>query len=266
MVGGCGGRGGGQSGGTSETDDRIFMIDGGQTKEIQMLFSDAPRMMIFNTLLSQNIPAKVMYGGLKSEKEPDRPAVEYEKVIDEPVVLIEEGELIVDNRDDGFSFYDPSLENPLRQIFSKQNEQEEDEFVGQGFGSAPSTWSLSAASSYFGQIEHSAMIVRSGEGTKVATWKKELPVAGYYDIYAYLSKQRSFGRHRDRSDPTGSFIYTVVNEDGVEDIELEVKDFEDGWNLLGSFYFQADSATVTLSDKGGARLVFADAIKWVHQK
>jgi ABC-type transport system involved in multi-copper enzyme maturation permease subunit len=266
MAGGGGGqRGGGGGGGASESEERVFRIDGGQTKEIQMIFSSSPRMIIFNTLLSKNIPTKSMTGGLKAENKPDMPAEEYDRVIDDPVVLIEEGELIVDNSDRGFSVYDPSLENPIRKYFADRNKQQE-EFVGQGFGSAPSTWSLSANSDYFGKIEHSARIVRSGEGNKVATWKKELPEAGYYDVYTYLSEQRSFGRHRDQSKPTGKYVYTITHDDGVENVEIEVQNFENGWNLLGSFYFQADTTSVSLSDEGGAKTVIADAIKWVKQK
>ena len=265
MVGGGRGPGGG-GGGAPESDERIYRIDGGQTKEIQMVFTSSPRMIIFNTLLSENIPTKSMTGGLRAEKKPDMPAEEYERVIDDPVVLIEDGELIVDNSDDGFSVYDPSLENPIRKYFAERNKQQDDEFVGQGFGPAPVTWSLSANANYFGKIEHSAQIVRSGKGDKVATWKKKLPEAGYYNVYTYLSEQRGFGRRRDRSKPTGKYVYTITHDDGIENVEIEVKNFENGWNLLGSFYFQADTATVSLSDQGGAKTVIADAIKWVKQK
>jgi hypothetical protein len=45
-----------------------------------------------------------------------------------------------------------------------------------------------------------------------------------------------------------------------------VKNFESGWNLLGSFYISADTAVVSLSDAGGADRVVADAVKWVQQR
>lgn len=274
---GGGNRGGGGPGffgmnnNMPDPEERIYLIEANQTKELQMVISDAPRSVIFNTLISENIPTSSMQFGLDAQKDEKIKAVEYERESDEPVALFTEGELICDNTDPGFSTIDPSLENPLRKFVDSRKKKESDsEFVGQGWGPGPSTWSLNANSEYFGKTEHSAMMVRSGDGGKTATWTKKLPKEGYYDVYVYLQRQRGFGgppgRGGGRRDPEGKFVYTVPHEDGVEEIELELKDFEDGWNLLGSFYIASEEASVTLSDKGGADRVVADAVKWVLQR
>lgn len=269
QLGNSGRRGGffGGGGNDSEPEERIYLIKGGETKEIQVELHDSPRSVTFNTLLSQNIPTSTMRFGLRAKKNEKAKAEEYEKVVDVPVTIESAGELIVDNADPGFSTKDPSLENPLRQFVEKRKKSDDDnEYVGEGFGPAPTTWSLNANSDYFGKVEHSAMIIRSGDGTKTATWKKALPSAGYYDVYVHLNKQRQFGPRRKRNKPTGKYVYSVFSDDGNEEVELEIKDFEDGWNLLGSFYISSDTASVTLSDKGGANRIVADAVKWVLQR
>lgn len=264
-----GGPGGFMRGATDEeTEDRIYLIDARQTKEFQIVLSESPRSVIYNSLLSENIPSSAMENSLRPEKDDKMKAVEFEKISDKPVVLFGENELILDNKDEGFTVYDPAMKNPLRQFVEKKKKTSDTEFVGEGFGQTPSTWGLSANSDYFGKIEHSAMIVRSGDGNKIATWKKVLPSAGYYDIFVYLNKERRRGRGRNGggSDPTGKYVYTVIHDDGSEEVELEVKDFEDGWNLLGSFYLSSDTSIVSLSDKGGANKVVADAVKWELQR
>ncbi|MDA3927709.1 MAG: hypothetical protein PF541_02035, partial [Prolixibacteraceae bacterium] len=269
---GGGRRGGGFFGGGGqdrETENRTYLIEAKQTKEIQMVLSEMPNSVIFNTLLSENIPASSMQFGLRSEKDEKRKIEEYEKVIDKQVEFALPGELIVDNDDEGFSIYDPSLENPLRKFVEQQRNKDNDsEFVGQGWGQAPATWSKMADADYYGKIVHSAMVIRSGEGNKTATWKRELNNEGYYDIFVHLKKDSGSGGHRRRGqrDTKGKYVYTVNHADGVEKVELEAKDFENGWNLLGSFYISADSSQVTLSNEGGTNRIVADAVKWVLQR
>lgn len=270
MLGGGRGRGG-FSGGGQETDERIYLVEANTTKEIQMVLSQSPRMILFNTLLSENIPASMMGFGIKPKKNKFMKAIEYEKIVNDPVSIYNQGELIVDNTDEGFTAFDPALSNPLRKfVESKKNKEEDSGYVGTGWGQGPATWGVNADSDYFGEVIHSAMMVRSGEGSKTATWKHEIPVEGYYDVFVYGKHQRNRRRGRggpdQRNDVKGTYHYTVQHDDGMEEIPFEVKDFETGWNLLGSFYISSDSASVVLSDAGGADRVIADAVKWVRQK
>jgi hypothetical protein len=262
------GRGGFGPGGfnQSEPEVRTYLLNGNETKELQVLLTESPRSLIFNTLIAENIPSKKMVFNIPIDKDQRITAEEYELVIDKPVETTLPGDLIVDNIDEGFTLKDPAQDNPIRKIFDKKNKSEEDRFVGQGFGPPPSTWSLSANTDYYGTTERSAMVVRSGDGSKTATWKQLLPGAGYYDVFVYLAEGRRFGPRRDNNEPKGKYMYTVTHDDGDEEIELEMKDIETGWNLLGSFYLSSDTAVVKLSDKGGADRIVADAVKWVQQR
>jgi ABC-type transport system involved in multi-copper enzyme maturation permease subunit len=262
------GRGGFGFGGfnQSEPEVRTYLLNGNETKEFQVLLTESPRSLIFNTLIAENIPSKKMVFNIPVDKDQRIKAEEYEKVVDKPVEFSSPGDLIVDNTDSTFSVFDPSVNNPIRKLFAKKSTSEEDKFVGQGFGPPPTTWSLSANTDYYGTTEQSALVVRSGDGSKTATWKRAIPAAGYYDVYVYLSQGRRFGPGRRDDDPQGKYVYTVSHDDGDEEIELEMKDIESGWNLLGSFYISSDTAVVRLSDKGGADRVVADAVKWIQQR
>ncbi len=276
-----GGGGGGFFGGGSSSNEpevRTYLIRGNETKEIQVLLTESPRSLIINTLIAKNIPSKKMTFSIPVEKDQQMKAEEYERVVDKPVEVSSAEELIVDNTDPGFSAFDPAENNPLRKLFAKKVTSEEDKFVGQGFGPPPTTWSLSANTDYFGITEKSAMVVRSGDGSKTATWEKQLPEAGYYDVFVYLNQTRRFRGFRGgpggpggpggggNNEPEGKFVYTVFCDDGKTKIEMELRDVETGWNLLGSFYFSSDTAKVVLSDMGGADRVVADAVKWVKQR
>ena len=60
-------------------------------------------------------------------------------------------------------------------------------------------------------------------------------------------------------------IFVVVDErsdDGTEEITLDMSNAEDGWFLLGTFYFSKGRATVDLTDESKGRIVIADAVRW----
>ncbi|MCX6226222.1 MAG: hypothetical protein NTV01_15975 [Bacteroidia bacterium] len=62
------------------------------------------------------------------------------------------------------------------------------------------------------------------------------------------------------------YHFTVFHSEGKEDITVPLKTAETGWNKLGSFYFAADTAKVTMNNKNTGRFVVADAVKWVKQQ
>ena len=249
--------GGGAS--SESADERVFLIEANTTKEIQMLYYEQPRGINMSTMISKNIPASISFFSRNSEEIENYKAVDYVKVLDKPIENTVPGEIIVDNTSEGFSIHDPSGDNPIKKLFLKEEEQ--DNYVGMGFGRSPATWSLTARSNFYGNYVHSARFIRNGDGTKSVSWETPLPKAGYYDIYVYLIRDRGRGRNRGNS---GVYNYTVYHEDGVEEIPYDLSDTDEGWNLLGNFYL-ADSGKVVLSDKSDAQRVIADAVKWVRE-
>ncbi len=263
---GGGRRGGFMPGQASDPIERIYLIEGNETQEIQMVLNEAPRSVIFNTMLSENIPSSYMEFGLRAEEQSNVKAEEYVRMVETPVGPSGENGIVVDNIDNGFSTYDPSLDNPLRQfVESRKNKDNDTRFTAEGFGPPPATWSLIANSDYYGIIEHSAMVIRGGDGNKTATWQTMLPNEAYYELYVYLNEERRFGPRHRRDSPDGQYTYQVHHADGVEEIMIPVEDFEDGWNSLGSYFIALqDTAKIVLTNAGGADKVVADAVKWVE--
>ncbi len=264
-AGGGGGFRRGNSGGNEEADVRIYMIEANTTKEIQMLSYNQPRGINFSTMISRNIPSSRRFVNRGSEEISNYDAVEYEKVINKPIIKTQPGEIVVDNTDEGFEIHDPSGENPIKRMFIKEDEV--DKYVGMGWGRAPATWSLAAQNDFYGDYIHSARFIRNGDGTKYVSWTTPLPSAGYYDIYVHLIRNRRRGwGNRGGGNKEQYYNYTVYHEDGVEEVALNLADTDQGWNLLGNFYISSDSAKITLSDKSEADRIIADAVKWVKEK
>jgi len=71
------------------------------------------------------------------------------------------------------------------------------------------------------------------------------------------------GRRDNR--PAGENNYTIVHSEGSDNVTVDLKDAEDGWNSLGTYNFSGDSVKVVLSNKSTGDVVVADAIKLVKQ-
>lgn len=267
-------RGGNQS---SEPIEISYLIGVGETRDIQMSLDEQPRMVGIDTHVSKNIPASSIQFGLNPQRTKPSSLRAYNIESNTPVTFDTPGEILVDNDDEGFTSFDPALNNPIRKMFEKEKSGNR-EFVSENMfgGQSPATWGLAASNDYYGKFEHTAMIVQSGDGNKTATWTHPLTDEGYYDIYVYLNRQRRRGGgpggpggpggRGGGSDPVGSYFYTVYHADGIDEVELKTSDFDTGWNLLGSFYISSGEGKIVLSDKGGAQIVVADAVKWIRQK
>ncbi len=61
------------------------------------------------------------------------------------------------------------------------------------------------------------------------------------------------------------YHYIINHDDGAEEISLDYFNSGGGWVLLGSFYFSAGEAKVSLTNKAETGIIYADAIKWVER-
>ncbi len=66
--------------------------------------------------------------------------------------------------------------------------------------------------------------------------------------------------------PYKDFNFSVYHEGDIENITLDYENAENGWNKLGTYFLQADTAKVVLSNLTTGRAVIGDAVKWVKQK
>ena len=72
-------------------------------------------------------------------------------------------------------------------------------------------------------------------------------------------------RRRERWRDTSQLNLHVYHEEGVEAVQLDLDQMEEGWNYVGTYELSSGTAHVELTDRGKGRTVFADAVKWVEK-
>jgi hypothetical protein len=265
-LGGGGGPGRGRfmMGGDAETIDKLISLDGNQTKDVSFLLDGTPRGVTINTLTSRNIPSELRIQLENIEEDTKATPFEGEKISEIPVRLAEENEIICDNEDQGFKFSQTSEYSLLQKLLLKED-MAKDKYVGFNTWRAPRTWRATTNSSFFGKFIRSAHYVRSGDGNKMATWNIPLNGDGTYEVFTHVLKQNQRGPRRDNQDSGGEYHYTVYHNGEKEEVVLDLKTADNGWNSLGSFYCSGDSVKIELGNKSAAQVVVADAIKLVKQ-
>jgi len=284
-VGSFGGGGGG--GGQSNEENRIYEIDPGVTKDVQIVLYDKPRMMTINTLISGNIPS-MFSTFLRTPLEKDPANLEEYYVTSSRELTLEiPDEYVVDNEDTCFSHVSVSHESKLKQYFDSRKEAENEVFYKAiDSDRTPTKWTPLAHSAFYGETIRSAFVSRRGEGNNVASWTTVLPEAGFYDIYVYIPMTAMYSRGDRRKGGGGGgggrgsgggpggfkfadegtiYNYVISSNEGSEEIEFRLRNIEDGWNKVGAFHFPADTAVIELSNRTNGRRVIADAVKWVRR-
>jgi hypothetical protein len=248
-----------------ETVDKLLYLEGNQTKEVSYLLDGTPRNISINTLTSRNIPAELRLPLDNIEQDTKATPFEGEKISDIPVRIAEKGETIADDEDPNLSYTQTEDYSLLQKLLLKED-QTQDRFIGFNTWRAPRTWRATTNSSFFGRFIRSAHYIRSGDGKKKATWSIPIKENGTYEVFTYLIKsRRGGGPRRNNQDSDGEYAYSINHNEGKEEVLIDLKTADDGWNSLGSFYFTGDTVKVELGNKSDAQVVVADAIKLVKQ-
>ena len=148
-IGGGGGRFGGM-GGSAETVTELLYLEGNQTKEVSFLLNGNPRGVSINSLASKNIPAEIRIVFDNLEEDKDAVPYEGEKVLDDPVTLVEEHEIILDNEDPSFEVTEGYEESLLRKLLIKEKAEKE-KYSGFFDWRPPRQWTLTTKSSFYGK-------------------------------------------------------------------------------------------------------------------
>ena len=51
-----------------------------------------------------------------------------------------------------------------------------------------------------------------------------------------------------------------------DNVSMNMRRADEGWNMLGTFRFEADTVKITLSNKSGVNVVVADAVRLVKRE
>lgn len=262
---------GGRFGGSSNEDERIFELAPNETKDISILTYDAPRMLTISTIISKNIPATMSYFMRTAEPNSNGIVAENsENIATSPVLLVQPGELIVDNESADFSISSDIKISPIKKyVDSFKTIDEEDEYHDIDRRRAPKEWEAVTQSALFGEHIRSAVYVHGGNGDQTATWKTKIPQKGYYDLYTYIPTSALVSRGRGRgpsfSEEGKTYNYTLTQGGKPEEISFLMNNINDGWNFIGTYHLSADSIAVELTNKSDAGKVIADAIKFIKR-
>ncbi|MCD6345883.1 MAG: hypothetical protein J7L96_00540, partial [Bacteroidales bacterium] len=284
-TGGRGGRGGFGKGGGGQTtyalakrDDatnHLYVVPAQTAQKCALILDDQVRMMSVNTEISANLPASIAFPFPKVEKK-RMEAFEGVQQTELITSLAQPNELIIDNEDSGFSVHEEGSSNRLSGWLGIDQKESDFKYHGINFWRPPMSWTLVTQSVFYGDFIRSAEYVRSGEGEKYVEWEVDIKEPGYYDVHCYMSQMlskmgRFRGRGGDRGKSGGSkdikdvYHYTVYHDEGEEEVSKALSNIDDGWNMLGSFYFSAGKARVRLTNENTGRMVVADAVKWSKQ-
>jgi ABC-type transport system involved in multi-copper enzyme maturation permease subunit len=253
----------GGGGANMETVEKLIYLPGTITKEVSYLLEGTPRNITINTLTSKNIPAELMLPLDNIEEDTKATPYEGEKEVDVPVRLAEDGEFICDDEDPTFRCT-ASEDQSLLQKILLSDDQTKERFIGMNNWRPPRTWRGTTKSDYFGKFIRSAHYVKSGDGSKKASWNIPIKEPGTYEVYSYLTRSRRWRGPGRNEEEGGQYTYTIYAEN-KEEVVVDLKTVDTGWNSLGSFYFSGDTVKVELGNKTSGPIVIADAIKLVKQ-
>ena len=249
-----------------------------ETRRLVTHWFNAPGSIRVNTMLSSNLPHNV---NLSSS---DWSTYTGTELTPEGVYTVRggvdnalPGEIIVDNEDSRlFSLSRPLRTGYLSKWIDKSRENR-NEFIYEGFSDwrTYSQWTLVTDQNLYGDYIRSAYIISSGDGGQYACWSVPLSVAGVYDVYYYASPDlyNSDNRNRRWNNNNNNNGRRVTNDYNFEIEQFNMQDrvslnmwrAEEGWNLLGSFRFEADTVRVKLNNKSGVRVIVADAVKLIKR-
>ena len=305
--GGGGGRGGfggfGGFGGSDDMINKLIYLEPHQTKDVSFLLGGEPRMIMINTMTSQNVPSVLDENFRDIEEDAKAVPFEGEVVSDIAVNVTNPGEIIVDNEDPGFEFTHSSSENLLEK-WLLDKDKDDARYEAMNSIRPPTGWTAVTNADFYGSYILSAYYIKSGDGSQVAKWHVPIKNKGLYDVYYHVYVARNmmrgrgggssggrsggggpgggggggsfgggggpgggggFGGWDSRSSAEGKYNFTIVSDQGEVKQALIVDEREQGWVMLGSYNFSSDTALVELSNKSELPTVFADAVKFVKQ-
>lgn len=246
---------------TEEPFDKLLYLEPGQTKEAHYLSLAAPSGIRFNTLTSGNLPNQIEYTFEQINETAIVDAREKVSIINNPFFPENSREIIVDNESPGFEYTHFEEVSRLRKWLNS-NEENDFKYKGTRVWRPPLNWTATTDDHFFGEFVRSAYYIKSGDGSKAASWKIPVAEPGRYEVFYHVYKDPSFRWDRDQR---GSYRFDIPHESGAEQVTIELKgDTPGGWTSLGDYEFAADTITISLSNETNLRAVFADAVKLVR--
>jgi len=239
--------------------EEVFLVEGGKTKDISLAVDHEPFKVAVNTLISRNVPANMAWaifsGDLEIEEECMRGSVPPRIAHPAP------GEIIVDDRDPGFSRIERSS-SPIRGLLGLGEDEDDGPYDTRMIRRIPGRWIEVVGDAFHGRYYRSAVSISAGDGEARALFEAEIHTPGRYEVFFHVhDPYRTQRMSTDEHDRIQYHIH-VGHSGGTEEVVLPLVETTEGWNSLGTFYFGEGRASVTLTDESPAGWVIADAARW----
>ena len=259
----------------------VVSVGAHETRRIVTHWFNTPGSINVNTMLSSNLPHQINLNNS------DWSTYTGDELTPQGVYTLRSGvdntapdEIIVDNEDSGlFSLSRPLRTGYLSKWIDKAKEKK-NEFIYEGFSDwrTYSQWTLVTDQNMHGDYIRSAYIISPGDGSQYAQWSVPLTVAGVYDVYYYASPNMYNNNNRNRRwnnnnrnnnnngrRVTNDYNFEIGQFNTSDHVSMNMFRADEGWNLLGTFRFEADTVRVTLNNRSGIRVIVADAVRLVKR-
>lgn len=239
-----------------------------QTKQLVSVWDEAPRNINVNTLISANLPGQINLPINNIVRERNRTIDEEGDFIIDNLSYDMTDEVIVDNEDSVlFVLSEPEVFGLLPRWLDRVDNHSF-RYSGVSEWRPPLQWTLTTRDKYYGTYIRSAYVIKSGTGNQTATWKIPVPRAGQYDVYYYVYKSDELrnennGARNKRNDM--KYHFKICYDRDEEEAYMDMMSSDEGWNLLGNYYFNEDTVRVVLTNETKLRTVTADAVKIVRK-
>ena len=251
---------------------RKISLQARETKQLVSVWDEAPRNIIVNTLTSANLPSVINMPVSNIPRERNVQIDVEGDYISKNVTYNIGEEIIIDNED--LFFFELSRPEIVGLLPKWLENVGDNSFPYSGVSPwrPPLQWTLTTNDKYYGTHVRSAYVIKSGSGSQTATWKIPVPSDGLYDLFFYVTKpddprrrgqqqqqqQQNRGRRGSSDD---EYPFKVVYDGEEENAYINVTRVNEGWNLLGTYFFSQDTVKVTVSNNTKLRTVIADAVK-----
>ena len=242
---------------------RVVGLPAQTKKRVGLLLDEPIAELVVDTYVSRNIPSLIPFS--LGEQTLRKNVLPFSGFEDQALAAGDTLEYIVDNEDAGFELLTVENTSRLRifllDLFDKEEKKEP--YVGLRSWNPPGSWKATTDHRLYGRFVRSSYYKASGEGLSRVAWNTAVGAEGDYEVYFFCGLLDDL-RNRERgarSEQTVHFL--VYHEDGIDDLQIDRPDLQQGWNLLGTYHLAAGPARVELTDRSTSRIVVADAVKWV---
>jgi hypothetical protein len=248
-----------------------FTLEANQTKDIGIILDFSPWTIHFNTFISQNLPVVIKRVFPKPSFDSDAACFEGERILEQPPLLTEFGDIIVDNEDEGFEVPKEKPGGILMRKLRVGKSPTDETYIGFRFWIPPDTWKATVHNEFYGLLKHTAYFTKAGSGDSSVSWQVDIPQSGKYDIYYSTppfvplkdSRIRVRGERGNRNTAIlADHHFRIHHDEGIDETVLNIGETAEEWTYLGSYYLSKGIGKIELTDESKGRIVYADAVKW----